>query len=435
MAWRPSDAGKDMDGQRSSAERNEVHDSLIQGGYSELGASAPCELGCGLAACLPLAASDRVYCAQLFCCMESIGIDKLTRSETIIKTMCECENGVRWKASVQRFEINTLRWAAGIRNDMRAGSYKAAGFKRFDIVERGKLRHIQAVHIRDRVVQKLVCQEALKPQIYPRLIYDNSACQEGKGTEFALCRLKEHLRRHIARHGKSGFIVIMDYHGFFDSIPHDKAIAALQERQGDPLVRKYIADFINAFDGSTGLGLGSEVSQIAAALYPTPVDRLVKEKLRVPIYARYNDDSYLITQDRGYALYCLQRITEKAAELGLKVHAEKTKVHNLASDDFTFLKKRVHITDTGRILFRLTRANICREEERIRLHRAEYDAGRMTPAVILQSYQCWRAYAQKYDAYGAVRVMDKYFTAIMGDMLRKEYPGRRVCYGHPPRGR
>ena len=424
-----------MDGQRSSAERNEAHDNLIQGGYSGLRASALCELGCGLASDLPSAASDRVYCAQPFYYMESAGIAELTRPDTIIRTMHECENGVRWKASVQRFEIDTLRWAAGIRNDMKAGTYKAAGFKRFDIVERGKLRHIQAVHIRDRTVQKLVCQEALRPQIYPRLIYDNSACQEGKGTEFALDRLKEHLRRHIARHGKSGFIVIMDYHGFFDSIPHDKALAALQEHQSDPLVRKYTADFINAFDGCTGLGLGSEVSQIAAALYPTPVDRLVKEELRAPIYARYNDDSYFIAQDRSRALYCLRRITEKAAELGLEVHEDKTKIHNLASDDFTFLKKRVHITDTGRILFRLTRANIRREEERIRLHRVEYDAGRMAPAAILQSYQCWRAYAQKYDAYGAVGNMDKYFTAVMGDMLRKNYPGQRVRYGHPPRGR
>lgn len=369
-------------------------------------------------------------CAQPFSQgMSGPSIEDLTGAERILAAMHECGNNVRWKASVQRYEIDTLRWAAGIRNDMRSGVYKAMGFKRFDIVERGKLRHIQAVHIRDRTVQKLICQQALKPEIYPRLIYDNSASQEGKGTEFALERLVEHLRWHLARYGKRGAIVIMDYHGFFDSIPHDLAIAALQAHQTDPLVRKYTADFINAFDGSRGLGLGSEVSQIAAALYPTPVDKLVKDELRVHCFARYNDDSYLIHPDRRYAESCLERISAKAAELGLEIHRAKTKIHNLATDDFIFLKKRVHITDSGRIILRLTRANIRREEERIRTQRIEYDAGRIEIGAILQSYQCWRGYAKKYNAYGAVGRMDRYFMKIMGDVTG---PGR-VCFGHPAR--
>ena len=161
---------------------------------------------------------------------------------------------------------------------------------------------------------------------------------------------------------------------------------------------------------------------------------MVKDELRVHCFARYNDDSYLIHPDRQYAEHCLRRITEKAAALGLEVHKAKTRIHNLATDDFTFLKKRVHITDTGRIILRLTRANIRREEARIRDHRAEYDAGRMQPAVILQSYQCWRSYAQKYNAYGAVGRMDKYFVEVMGDMLQREYPGQRIRFRHPPGG-
>ena len=30
--------------------------------------------------------------------------------------------------------------------------------------------------------------------------------------------------------------------------------------------------------------------------------------------------------------------------------------------------------------------------------------------------------------------MDKYFTAVMGDALRREYPGQEIRYGHPPGG-
>ena len=359
--------------------------------------------------------------------MKNPRLEDLIRPDRLLSAMHTCENGVRWKASVQRFEVDTLRWAAGLRNDLRDGIYRSKGFRCFDIVERGKPRHIQAVHISERTAQKLFCLHALTPVIGPRLIYDNSASQAGKGTEFALKRLVEHLRWHLARNGRQGFDVIMDYHGFFDSIPHKAVIDAMTAGQTDPRICCYIADFVNAFDGDRGLGLGSETSQVGAACYPTPIDKFAKEVLRVHCYARYNDDSYMILPTRAEAEHCLQELTRKAAEYGLEVHPRKTKIHNLASDDFVFLKKRVHITDTGRILLRLTRANISREEKRIRVQRAEYDAGRMDPSVILQSYQCWRSYAQKYNAYGAVSKMDTFFTEVMGDALGPD----RTNYGHP----
>lgn len=362
--------------------------------------------------------------------MNSPTIEDLTKPVHLFTAMRDCESGVRWKASVQRYEIDTLRWASSTRNDLLGGTYHSMGFRCFDVKERGKLRHIQSVHISERTAQKLLCRHALKPVIYPQLIYDNSASIEDKGTAFALRRMVEHLRWHLARYGKVGTIVVMDYHDFFNSIPHDQSIASLQAHQSDRLICRYAEGFVNAFDGDRGLGLGSETSQSAAALYPTPVDRLAKEQLQLHCYARYNDDSYFICRDRQEALRCLEAITAKAAELGLEIHKTKTKIHSLATDDFVFLKKRVHITDTGRIILRLTRANIRREEERIRLQREEYDAGRMPLQAILQSYQCWRSYAQTYNAHEAVHRMDRYFTGIFGEVLQAETNGRRIHYGH-----
>lgn len=118
-------------------------------------------------------------------------LEDMTDSDALLRSANACASGVRWKASVQRFEIDKLRWLASIRKEIENQTFKGRGFKRFDIVERGKLRHIQSVHISERVVQKLLCNEILKPVVYPRLIYDNTASQEGKGTELALKRLVE----------------------------------------------------------------------------------------------------------------------------------------------------------------------------------------------------------------------------------------------------
>lgn len=335
----------------------------------------------------------------------------------LFDTMHKCENGVRWKSSVQRFEIDKLRWAATIRNEVRSGTYKSKGFKRFDIKERGKLRHIQSVHISERTVQKLLCNYALKSTIYPRLIYDNSASQEGKGTEFALKRLKEHLRWYYARYGKNGVVIVMDYHDFFASIPHAGAISAMCENLYDYRIERYVADFVNAFEGERGLGLGSEVSQIGAICFPNRVDKLVKERFRIHCYARYMDDSYLMHPDRDYAMLCLDDIEKEAKRLGIQLNRVKTLVHNMKSDDFVFLKKRVHVTDTGKIILRLTRENIREERKRILYLREEYDAGRMPVSSIKQSYQSWRGYAKKYNAYRTVGEMDKFFYSVMKGIL------------------
>lgn len=347
--------------------------------------------------------------------------------------MCECEESVRWKASTQSFEIDTLRWAANTRNQLRDGSYRSKGFHSFDIVERGKPRHIQSLHISDRTAQKLVCQYAIIPQVYPRLIYDNSASQKGKGTDFALKRLREHLRWHLARYGKRGTIIVMDYHAYFDSIPHDGLNQCLTKGIEDQLVIRYITDSINSYEGTRGIGLGSEISQSGAVSYPTPIDKYVKETCKIHCYGRYNDDSYIIHPNREYALHCLDGIRRKAEELGIEIHEGKTKVHNLATDDFEYLKKRIHITETGKIIFRITRKNILREENRIRTQAEEYQAGRIPLRTVLQSYQCWRSYAQKCQCYDAVGNMDRYFTSVFGDAIRQETGCATVRYGHPTR--
>lgn len=336
-------------------------------------------------------------------------LEDLLEPEHIFAAMRKCGNGVRWKSSVQKFEIDKLRWAASLEKQVASGTYKSKGFRRFDIMERGKLRHIQSVHISERTVQKLLCDYALRPTVTPRLIYDNSASQEGKGTEFALKRLREHLRWYYARYGNTGVVVTMDYHDYFNSIPHANAIRVLTEHIYDERINKYIRDFVNAFDGDTGLGLGSETSQIGAVYYPDPIDRMVKERYRFHCYERFMDDSYIICPDRALARQCLQDIFAMAGVLNIQMNQRKTAIHNLATDDFVFLKKRVRLTDSGKIVMRLTRENIREEENRILLMVAEYKAGRMPKESLKQSYQSWRGYAKKYDSYHVIGRMDKFF--------------------------
>ena len=75
-------------------------------------------------------------------------------------------------------------------NQLQAGKSKSKGFYEFDIMERGKQRHIRSVVIGERVVQRCLCDYALVPVLTRTFVYRVSitptACGiAGKG--FQLC--------------------------------------------------------------------------------------------------------------------------------------------------------------------------------------------------------------------------------------------------------
>ena len=123
---------------------------------------------------------------------------------SLCKASKQAARGVMWKASTQRYMKDYLRNAVKSRQDLLEGRDICRGFIRFDLWERGKLRHISAVHFPERVVQKSLSQNALVPAIVPTLVSANSANIKGRGTDYALKLLKRHLADHWQRHGSLG---------------------------------------------------------------------------------------------------------------------------------------------------------------------------------------------------------------------------------------
>lgn len=104
----------------------------------------------------------------------------------------KCLNGVLWKGSVQRFALSMSATVITLLNKLSKGTYKFKGFYTFDIFERGKLRHIKSVDIKERCVQKTLCDYCLIPTVERRLIDDNAASRKGKGYHYTIRRLREH---------------------------------------------------------------------------------------------------------------------------------------------------------------------------------------------------------------------------------------------------
>ena len=121
--------------------------------------------------------------------------------------------GVAWKDSVLGFRTNIIPNIIRLRNELISGSYRILPYLWFLIYE-PKRREIEATAFRDGVVQKSLCKNYLYQEIVRHFIYDNSANQIGKGTDFARNRLKCQLHRFERKHGLEGWVVQFDIHNF-----------------------------------------------------------------------------------------------------------------------------------------------------------------------------------------------------------------------------
>lgn len=119
--------------------------------------------------------------------------------------------GVGWKASTQRYKAASLANVTKTHEELIAGRYRSKGFYEFDIVERGKPRHIRSVHISERVVQRCLCDYCLVPMLSRSFIYDNGASLRGKGYDFAVSRVTHFLAEHYRKHGREGYVLVFDF--------------------------------------------------------------------------------------------------------------------------------------------------------------------------------------------------------------------------------
>jgi hypothetical protein len=321
---------------------------------------------------------------------------------------------VSWKESIQRYEMNLFRNIAETSRKLLTGENLAHGFVEFDIMERGRLRHIKSVHISERVVQKCLCDTVMVPVISRLLVYDNGASLKDKGLHFAINRLIAHMGKFYRANGNSndGYCLSIDFSKYFDSIRHEILFKQQDKIFHDKRIMKLIRDFISPFGNGVSLGLGSQVSQISAILYPNRLDHAIKEAMGIKYYGRYMDDFYIIHKDKEYLKYCQNEIQRICGTLGITVNRKKSKIIKL-KHGVKFLKGIYSLTETGRIVRRADPESRKRERRKLKKFKGLLEAGKMSGNDIYTAYQSWRGnYLKRFDAYHTVRRMDGLYNRL-----------------------
>ena len=319
--------------------------------------------------------------------------------------------GVRWKDSVVGYELHAAQNTQKLLQEIRGGTYRISPYQLFTIYE-PKKREIVATRIRDRQVQMALCRGGLYEDITEHFIHDNCACQNGKGTDFALKRVKTHLRRYYQKHGPDGWVLKCDIKKFFPNTPHDTAKQAIEKRVSDPKARQMVFSVIDSFDGDRGIGLGSQISQLVELAVLDDLDHFIKERLRVKYYERSVDDFILIHESKDFLKSCWAAIDGLLHEIGLELNA-KTRLYPLRQG-VKFLQWRFILTDSGKIVMKMNAAKVGKERQRIRKLAAKEAAGLIPEGTTWNSVQSWMGNAMRGDSYFRVRRMREYYMKTMG---------------------
>ena len=87
----------------------------------------------------------------------------------------------RWEGTTQEFMLIFLRFIFSILDDLMYRTLLNGPTQEFTLFERGRVRPITSIQIRDRIIRHVLCDEVLLPEVKKHIIYDNCASIKGRG--------------------------------------------------------------------------------------------------------------------------------------------------------------------------------------------------------------------------------------------------------------
>lgn len=246
-------------------------------------------------------------------------IDKSFSFSNALYYADKCCNGVKWKKSTQLFKLHLFTNVANACYNIKNATYVVGKTYQFTICERGKKRTIDAPHIKDRLIHKILANDFLLPAYTPHLIYDNGASQKNKGFTFALKRVKHNLLKNYKKY-KDGYVVLIDYSKFFENCSHDVVKEIHKKYIKNDYINRVIEDYLFI---CKGIALGVEIAQKEASIIPNKLDHFLQDRKLSGI--RYMDDTVFFIDNLDKANKLLDEYISLAKSLSIIINKRKTK--------------------------------------------------------------------------------------------------------------
>ena len=257
----------------------------------------------------------------------------------------------------------------------------------------------------------MLTKEVLAPLYCPGMIYDNGASQKGKGLHFHYKRLKEHLRWHCRRYGRTGAMFLMDFHHFFPEAPHALIYERHRELILDPNLRALADLVVAAVPGGVGMPLGVEPSQQEMVALPSFLDNWMKCQLSIHGMSHYMDDYDAVLESRERAERVKAEAIRRAEAKGLQVNRNKCHVIDL-DKPFRFCKAKFQILPSGRIITHGCRDGMKRARRKLRYFRQQVDTGEKIVEQVAEWLKGPIAYYEQFNDHGRVLKLRRLYYAL-----------------------
>ncbi len=232
--------------------------------------------------------------------------------------------------SLERFEADLENNLYKIWNRMSSGTYFPPPVRAVEIPQPhgGGVRTLGVPTVADRVAQTVVAMH-LGERAEPRFHPDSYGYRPGKSAHEAVstCRV---------RCWKDDWLIDLDVQKFFDEVPWDLVVKAVEAVTDAPWVLLYVKRWLAAplqqpdgtlVERDKGTPQGSAVSPILANLFMHyAFDTWMTRTFPGCPFERYADDGVVHCRSRRQAECVLAGITTRMNEVGLRLHPEKTRV-------------------------------------------------------------------------------------------------------------
>jgi RNA-directed DNA polymerase len=320
--------------------------------------------------------------------------------------------------SVDRFAAKAETYLSELATALREGSYRPQAVKRVEIPKGdGRTRPLGIPTVKDRIVQ-----QAVRLVIEP--IFESGFCDGSYG--FRPERGCHDALREVDRWLKEGYahVVDADLQSYFDTIPHGRLMARVEERVSDgrvlDLLRGWLtADILRGLDRWTptmGSPQGAVISPLLANIYLDPLDRLMAEH-GYPM-VRYADDFVILARDHAEAEAALAVVTAWVAANGLTLHPAKTRIANCRKkgNGFEFLGYRF---ERGRRHVRKKSLDKLKETIRAKTRRTRGQSLKAVVVDLNRTLKGWFGYF-KHARPSTFLELDQMIRRRLRAMLRKQ---------------